>query len=353
MSLLLTLIVGIHPLAPSNIPITVLDTHQIDFVSDMQDLCYCEEAGKLIVRSNSAGKLYILGGDYTPEDSVSLPSGIGGFGVCALYEPGGMRFYVHGGGDATIHWCDQGDSWSQFPAPVGSDGMGMDAMPYFGTGDFFYHGVSASPCMFYCWDIEDSTYTPYTVPDIPDDMSGFMVHEVMTTGGEYEPTALITTTRFGHGFYFYLYSGGSGYYLYGQEDCPVTVEESLGLAWNFSSCTVFWGWKGTDGKYYVSELMIPVFGGIEDETAGVTKRSPLSVSANPSAGTAVLELTLEQPGTVTLEVFDASGRLVRTLCSGQLIGAQASWSFDAPAGIYTARVAHPGGTAMERFTVMN
>ena len=127
--------------------------------------------------------------------------------------------------------------------------------------------------------------------------------------------------------------------------------ESLGLAWKFYELTVLWSWKGTDGKYYVSELAIPVFGGIEDDTASASPGGSLGILANPSRSGAVLKVNLPEQGDIVLEVFDLSGRLVETLHRGLTAGGESLFGFDAPAGIYTARLSRPSGRETLRFAL--
>lgn len=102
----------------------------------------------------------------------------------------------------------------------------------------------------------------------------------------------------------------------------------------------------------------------EGETAG-SRPLPGAVSlrfaaSHPSAGSAELLYGLPAPGAVTLEIFDVSGRRVRTLLRGVSAPGvhRAVWDGrdDAGAaaapGVYLARLSHPAGSATQKLVTV-
>jgi hypothetical protein len=330
----------------SDVDITVLDTWEITFASDIQDIALNEYAGQIILRSNGDGVLYVCDGGFSVVEEISLPAGLDGFGVG--YNMENDMYYVNSGSTPTIYYSDGSDSWTGFPNPAGVQGAGLDVENFFYSEELC-QVTSGSPCLLWVTDTDDFTSESYVLSGIDGEVSGLMGHEIMAGDGP-EPGALIVTTRYGCEFFFY-YELSSSYVLYDQEDCPLDAVESLGLAWKFYECTVLWSWKGTDGKYYVSELYIPVFGGIEDDSASASSGGFLGILANPARSGAVLKVNLPEQDNIVLEVFDLSGRLVEILHRGLTAGGESLFGFDAPAGIYTARLSRPSGRETLRFAL--
>lgn len=312
--------------AAYGIPIQVMNTWEIDWATDIQDISMSENEGQLLIRSNTDGKIYLANiSDCSYQGEIDLPEGIGGFGL-AFDED---RYFVSSS-QGIIHHSDGSDTWSSFPGPAGAAGAGMDFNHPWPVESDLYQALSTSPHMFYSIDKEDHTWEPYGLAGITGEISGFTAHEVATLGG-YPPFAVIAATRFTHQFYF-LVSNGPDYQIYDQEDCPLTVEESLGLVASFNNGRVYWSWKGIDGKYYVSELWIPIFGGIEDETQGMGPWTALSVTANPARGSVVIRTGSQIEGTP--RVFDLQGRRMTGLSQAD----NGSFTFQGPPGVYTVRL---------------
>ena len=93
--------------------------------------------------------------------------------------------------------------------------------------------------------------------------------------------------------------------------------------------------------------------------ATVVSGAGLALSPNPFRGSIGLSLRLASasPAPVTVSVFDVTGRVVRTLMSGQLLSpgtTQITWSGDdehgraVPAGVYLFRVTTPNGATVVR-----
>ncbi len=330
----------------SDVDITVLDTWEITFASDIQDIALNEYAGQIILRSNGDGVLYVCDGSLAVVDEIELPAGLDGFGVG--YNMEDDLYYVNSGSTPTIYYSDGSDSWTGFPNPAGVQGAGLDVENFFYPQDLCQI-TSDSPCLLWVTDTDNYASESYILTGISGEVSGVMGHEIMARDRS-SPAGLIVTTRYGGEFYFY-YELSSDYFLYDQADCPFDAQESLGLAWKFIECTVLWSWKGTDGKYYVSELLIPVFGGIEDDLTSASPGGSLGILANPSRSGAVLKVNLPEQGDIVLEVFDLSGRLVETIHRGLTAGGESLFGFDAPAGIYTARLSRPSGRETLRFAL--
>lgn len=338
------------PSALSDIPITVFNTHEITWASDIQDLAMNGDGNILLARSNGDGKIYLVDPySFAIQGEVDLPGGIDGFGLAYSWDGSGQRYYVDSASESLIYHSDGSDSWASFPNPSGDAGAGMDIDNMIGENSDLYQAFSQEPHLFYGIDREDYSWETWNLPGITGEVSGFMVHQVATMDG-YPPFALILTTRDTHQFYFY-WEGNPDYTLYGQEDCPLPVEESLGLTWFYNWNTVFWSWKGTDGKYYISELLIPVFGEIEEQTTGISGSPGLSIASNPSRGSAGIRVNPGWGPTAELSVFDVSGRHVETLTRGIISSGGGTYTFSGPPGIYTARLAVQGNVETLRFVV--
>lgn len=288
---------------PQDIPIYVLGTWEIPYASDIQDIA--QEYDHIAIRSNGDGKIYLADPyDCSYEGEIQLPgSALNGFGIaCDYWSP---EYYVNSGSDSWIYYSDGSGIWDSIPNPAGSYGAGMD-FDLMGSNEL-YEASAFSPYQFYCINEGQS----YGLPGINGEISGFMTHDIMTVGS-YPPGALVVTTRYSHEFFFYV-EDTPDYYLYGQEDCPIQVEESLGLLWFMEHMTVYWSYKGTDGKYYISELSIPIFGGIEDETASIFPHEfTISLSPNPFIDILTVHVS-ESSASPELQIHDISGRPVRTL----------------------------------------
>lgn len=329
------------------IPINVVQTWQVPYASDIQDICFDWNSNNLIIRSNGDGNLYLADPytcDYTGE--IDLPSGAEGFGVgfdCSGYTG---RYYINSSTISQIYHSDGSDTWSEFPNPAGTYGSGIDFNCLMMDGQLF-QASAVSPYQFYSINPDSGSYDIYELPGVNGEISGFMVHEVYTL---YAPFALILTTRYGHEFFFY-WSAGNEYVQYGQEPCPLPVSESLGLSWSLSG-EVYWSYKGVDQEYYISMLQIPVFGGIDDELTGGAQSSPLSVISNPSIGSACLSVNLTASGPVTLEIFDLTGRQLEVLHNGQLASGETTFSYSGPPGLYFAVLRNAGNEARESFVLI-
>ena len=82
--LVMALISQIHalPLRPmQDIPIEVLNTWEITYASDIQDIT-CLGYGWIAFRSNADGRIYLADADCSYQDEIPLPDGAaGGFGL--------------------------------------------------------------------------------------------------------------------------------------------------------------------------------------------------------------------------------------------------------------------------------
>lgn len=329
-----------------DIPIDVLQTWQVAYASDIQDVSYNWNTNLLVIRSNADGKLY-LADPYTCdyEGEIDLPSGADGFGVGFDNNGYSGRYYINSSTSSQIYHSDGSDTWSEIPNPAGPDGAGIDFNAMMMDG-LLFQASAVSPYQFYSTNPDSGSYDTYELPGVNGEISGFMVHEICTS---YEPNALILTTRYGHEFFFY-WSAGSEYVQYGQEPCPITVSESLGLTLGASGY-VYWSYKGVDQEYYISLLQIDVFGGIDDDQSDAGALS-LSVIRNPSIGSASLSVNLTAAGPVTLEIFDLTGRLQEVLNDGQLASGENIFNFSGPPGLYIAVLRNAENEARESFVLI-
>lgn len=332
------------------IPISVVDTWQITYASDIQDISLDWGSSTLILRSNGEGKIF-LADPYNCDSigEIDLPPGSDGFGV-AISPSYPEEYYINTNTSSTILHSDGSGSWSELANPAGTQGAGL-GFNLLGSWDLLLEASNTTPCGFYCIETDGSGHNNYSLPEVNGEISGFIGHDVTTKSG-YPPSALILTTRLGHEFFFFHESGGS-YTLYGQEPCPLPVSESLGLTWS-SDGYVYWSHKGLDQEFYVSKLIIPVFGGgaIEEQNnASILNANALSLIENPSAGSAVLTVDLPIQELISLEIYDISGRLVEVLHSGELGSSESIFSFSGSPGIYVIVLNQPHDQERLRFAL--
>ncbi|MCK5034444.1 MAG: T9SS type A sorting domain-containing protein [Candidatus Sabulitectum sp.] len=330
------------------IPISVVGTWQITYASDIQDVSFNWNPSTLIFRSNGEGKIF-LADPYSCDSigEIDLPPGSDGFGV-AVSPSYPEEYYINTNTSTVILHSDGSGTWSELANPAGTQGAGLD-FNSIGSWDLLLEASSTTPCQFYAIETDGSGHNSYSLPGVNGEISGFMGHEVMTESG-YPPSALILTTRLGHEFFFFHKSGGS-YTLYGQEPCPLPVSESLGLTWS-SNGDVYWSHRGLDQEYYISKLMIPVFGTIAGENnASIFNTDALSLTENPSAGSAVLIVDLPISELISLEIYDISGRLVEVLHSGELGSGESIFSFSGSPGIYLIVLNQPHDQERLRFAL--
>ncbi|MCK5842616.1 MAG: T9SS type A sorting domain-containing protein [Candidatus Sabulitectum sp.] len=329
------------------IPITVVGTWQIPYAADIQDVNFNWNSPTLIFRSNGEGKIF-LADPYSCDSigEIDLPPGSDGFGVAI--SPSSGEYYINTNTSTAILHSDGSGSWSELSNPAGAQGAGLD-FNSIGSWDLLLEASNTTPCQFYEIETDGSGYNSYSLSGVNGEITGFMGHEVMTESGD-SPFALILTTRLGHEFFF-LYGSGESYTLYGQEPCPLPVSESLGLTWSPDGY-VYWSHKGLDQEFYISKLMIPVFGAIAGENnASILNTDALSLTENPSAGSAVLTVDLPIPELISLEIYDISGRLVEVLHSGELGSGKNIFSFSGSPGIYLIVLNQPHDQERLRFAL--
>jgi|GEM_PF-853508 len=337
---------------PINIPITVLVTWSVPYAADIQDISFDWSSNELVIRSNGSGKIFLANpANCDSLGEIDLPAGSEGFGVAVNYGGYG-GYYINSSTSDSIFHSDEFGNWTGFPNPAGTNGAGMDMykdmyMDMYGENPItLCEALTAVPCSFYGMNPDGSDTTRFELPGVDSEISGLMGHQVYT---DYLPFGIIVTTRFGHEFFFL--GGGGPYGIVGQEPCPLSVSESLGLTWSPSS-DVYWSYKGLDDQYYISCLQIPIFGAIEDNAETVFGASGvLGITDNPSAGSAGLAVNLPAASSVTLKVFSITGRLQQTLHCGMLAQGESSFSFTGPPGVYTAILEKAGSQEELRFVI--
>jgi len=357
---MITLLVLLQVITPStftpvesisgySIPITVVETFQLPNDSDIQDISFDRGIGTLAVRSNAAGKIYVIDtSDHTLQDSIALPAGCSGFGM-AVGENG--IYYISSDASPQIFYSDGDGTWDEYVNPAGTQGAGMDC---YSAGLPMITQLNANPShLLYAFDLEDSTSVSYPFQGVTDEISGYMAHDVMTQS-IYPPFATITTTRLGHEFYFH-YLNSDEYYLYGQEPTPIPVSESLGLTWAIYTDHIYWSYIGTDLEYYISVLQIPIFGSIEDDPTSFFSQPQLQLTNNPSSTTASLAVNTIYAAQTKVLVFDVYGRRAEVLFDGFLTSGTNSFSFTGPPGVYIAVLQQSEGAPSEevRFVLTN
>jgi hypothetical protein len=246
------------------IDIDVLNTWQADYAQEILDLAWVDDGygGPLLFRSNQDGMIFMA----DPEDGsflgeIPLPPGSSGFGLG--FDDYGRRYFINSDLSPEVFHTDGAGVWDSFPNPAGADGEGM-------AFDIHTPGWLAEVCppsgnRLYSFYNDGTGVASLLIQGITGMISGLATHQVMTSDRLQAPFALVVTCLDQPEFFF-LFNYGSLYSLYGQEPCPVTVDQSLGIAFAASRSTFFWSYRGLDGEYYVSELAIPILGSLESAT---------------------------------------------------------------------------------------
>jgi len=314
------------------IPIDVLNTWEINYASDIQDIAWMSYPYCLAIRSNGDGKIYLADAQCNYLGEIPLPDSIEGFGL--TYNYWDEMYYINSL-SSQIYYSDGSDSWSSFPQS--SLGAGMDCANWI-TPECIYEVSPFPPYSLCSTDLvsHENQYSYLLGTGSKDEITGLTVGMIATL--DESPCAIITTTRNSHKFLFYLFDYPSEYNLCGTENCPIPVEESLGLTRGWDCTRIYWSYKGIDGNYYISLLGINFFyfGGIEDEAYSILEQSYLSIESNPVNGCANFSLHLPVYDTVSLTIYDISGRVLEEVYNGPLEAGDTQWSFSAPAGVYTA-----------------
>ena len=316
--------------ATSSIPINVVYTFQLSNETDIQDIAFNDMNNTLAVRSNEAGKIYIVDlDDYILEDSIPLPTGCTGFGLgVSNYN----NFYINSDSSPMILYSDGGGTWNEYVNPAGTQGAGLDC---YSSGSPLITQLNSTPThQLFAYDVSDSTQASYPFNGVSDEISGYMGHEV-ATDIIYPPSTTITTTRFGYEFFFHYLGGSDEYSIYGQEPTPIPVSESLGLSWLTYTDHIFWSYRGTDLEYYISVLQIPVFGSIEDDQSSISPTPQLQIISNPSVSTASISVNTTSTAQTTVLVYDVYGRRAEVLFDGVLTSGADTFSFTGAPGVYT------------------
>lgn len=250
------------------IDIDVLNTWQADYALEILDIAWVDNGyeGPLLFRSNQDGMIFMA----DPDDGsflgeIPLPPGSSGFGLC--FDDYGSRYFINSDISPEVFHTDGAGVWDSFPNPAGAGGMGM-AVDFWSTG--LAEVCPTSSNLLYTFQGDGTGVADYLIQGITGTMSGLAAHEVATSDRLQAPSALVVTCS-DQPELFFLFNYGSLYYLYGQEPCPVTVDQSLGITFAKGRNTFFWSYRGLDGEYYVSELFIPILGSLESATWAAVK----------------------------------------------------------------------------------
>ncbi len=96
--------------------------------------------------------------------------------------------------------------------------------------------------------------------------------------------------------------------------------------------------------------------GVEDFASGILNASVGSPYPNPASASITFPFTLDNAGSVTIAVFDISGRTVNTVQSGELESGSHGLVWDiteVPQGVYMARITDHNGTVTNRRFVIS
>jgi hypothetical protein len=149
---------------------------------------------------------------------------------------------------------------------------------------------------------------------------------------------------------------GSGWTHEADYDVPIPVEDIK--LWERSAFVTMdnSGWVLTynPDPEWLCMGQWPGYAGLGEERDPASRVA--SVAPNPSSGLCRIAFRMVTPGSVTVSLFDATGRMVRQLLGGpQPVGdyiliwdGRDDSGCDVPSGVYAARITTPTGTHGER-----
>jgi hypothetical protein len=138
-----------------------------------------------------------------------------------------------------------------------------------------------------------------------------------------------------------------------------TQTDFMNVLSNLTGVYIYTEWHTGADDTNVDNISLPIGGptGVAGDTPSARAVLMRPAFPNPSGGATELAFTLDNPGLVTVAVFDVQGRLVRTLATQRFVtdSATVAWDgksdggADVPSGTYFARVmTAAGGVATEK-----
>lgn len=245
------------------IDIDVLNTWQAPYASEILDLSMTS-SGELAFRSDLDMKIFLADPDDGSYIGEILLPGCSGFGLACL----GSSYYINSDTSPYIFHSTGSTAWESFPNPAMFAGTGMTNDP--NVWDTLSEACSQADDRIYSFDYNGAGEEFGVLPEVTGELSGIAAHWVATDGLTELPFALVATCFYQHQFFFFFENGGV-YYQYGLEPCPISEQQSLGLAFAPSRSSFFWSYLALDGEYYVSELSIPILGELDSATWGAIK----------------------------------------------------------------------------------
>jgi len=203
----------------------------------------------------------------------------------------------------------------------------------------------------------------FPIPDPPTWHLWYLSSHTHSRGVDYDIFNRATGEQIFEGFFDIDYTFNQGFYDW--EHPPVRIFEDLypvnmGLTGglrhtakyiNNSGSTITWGDRTTDEMmlFFIqyTEEPLPTASGISDAVAEPVL--DLNLFPNPSQGLTELRFALEERGEVSVQVFDALGRLLETPMQGLLQAGEHRVALDPanrPAGLYTVVLTADGRQAM-------
>lgn len=383
---------------PLSCPVTIYDSATGDVLEDLGDTTWgltdvrYSPSGRYLAGSSGAGVTHLVDlTDVSPDYTIPV-SAPPDFPWFARFSPDETQL-VTGGTESTIQL------WS-----VASPPQLLDFID-FGTADprsavFTPDGtqvVVAVGTSLVLWDLDADTQTLFTFPEVqnisdlvlaPDGLSVFVSHGSGTAGTywirQIELDGFAEIRRFvGHTAEIHSIdlSADGQYLLSGGADFTVRLwsvpDEALLLTYDdecgfdtvvgfegvprvvFSPDDRFFAYGRNDGSIAVARNP---FAPTADATEPAFALGPSLGAArpNPFSRETALQLTLDREHTVSLEVVDATGRIVRTLHRGGMTEGAHRITWDGRSdggslvanGVYWIRLAVPGGTRERRVVVL-
>ncbi len=273
------------------------------------------------VWSNTAG----LGGDYILEYSEDRDFSVD---VVTVPDIADTTYTTPDTGplsDAVYYWRVQAIDTNGFPS-------GYEANPWFFVVD------TSPPLISNTYEWPDTTFRgPYFVETVVQDMSGVL--------GAYLSYRTDADTVWKHREMTLLSPQGVYYRFIPEQACGTTVSYYISAADISDPVNTATDPPGAPAEVYSFHVLAQT--GIELAIPAVGPREVFLVtSPNPARSSVNVEYGLPLDSTVKLEVFDSSGRLVRTLANGVFAAGtyRATWDGrtiageTAPDGIYYARL---------------
>lgn len=241
---------GLIPSVPGggsdDISVTILNTWQPSYATQILGLEYRASDDAVIFVSSSQNKIFIADADNGSQlGSVDRPAGLLGFGVAWT----GTEYFVNAWNGGNIYHSTGSGGWTAFSNPAGANGRGLAYGQ--GAGNFLWESNGMNAMAF---NPDGSGAASVSLSGISYQISGLATFDLTTDMAGPCGLAVTCYNESPPKFHFFIYDGSSATPL-GTVTCPGSPSASYGLCYTSERGTFFWSYV-SGGIPYVSELQI-------------------------------------------------------------------------------------------------